>query len=134
MPFNSNDLSSSTSTIDINYPSITYAKTLHKLKNVLNILQQHFFNEYLSFRCTTDQIDRSTTETMTPDSLIKSANDEVDSLNKNDSPDRSYLRNSARNINCNQRISDDDQTEHSTRSQSRTVRLDKTEQIFSHSI
>jgi hypothetical protein len=48
---------------------------------------------------------------------------EVDSLNKNYYSNRIKLRNSAKNINCNQQISDDEITENSIQSPSRRVKL-----------
>jgi hypothetical protein len=50
---------------------------------------------------------------------------EVDSLNKNYYSDRIKLRNSAKNINCNQQISDDEETENFTESPSRRARLSR---------
>ena len=48
---------------------------------------------------------------------------EVDSLNQNYYSNRIKLRNSAKNINCNQQISDDEITENSIQSPSRRVKL-----------
>ena len=116
-----------------------YTKTLQKLKQILDLLQQQFLNRLLPFQCTPDQLDRSITESMTPDSLGKTysigqwtrtqsaidADNELsriegDSLNK--ISDRFQLRNPAKNLNCNQQISDDDETEHGSSFQSRRVR------------
>jgi hypothetical protein len=118
--------------------SIKYTETLHKLKQILDVLQKYLLKKSLSSPPLSNEIDQSISTTMTSDSLattysvsstINVKNEisqiEADSLNKNYYLDRIKLRNSARNVNCNRQISDDEETENSTPSPPRRVRLSR---------
>ncbi len=118
--------------------SIKYTETLHKLKQILDVLQKYLLKKSLSSPPLSNEIDQSISTTMTSDSLattysvsstINVKNEisqiEADSLNKNYYLDRIKLRNSARNVNCNRQISDDEETENSTPSPLRRVRLSR---------
>jgi hypothetical protein len=135
--------------------SIKYTETLHKLKQILDVLQKYLLKKSLPSPPLSNEIDQSISTTMTSDSLattysvsstvpilhrnnsqfpynnstINLENEisqiEADSLNKNYYLDRIKLRNSARNVNCNRQISDDEETENSTPSPLRRVRLSR---------
>lgn len=118
--------------------SIKYTETLHKLKQILDVLQKYLLKKSLPSPPLSNEIDQSISTTMTSDSLattysvsstINVKNEisqiEADSLNKNYYLDRIKLRNSARNVNCNRQISDDEETENSTPSPLRRVRLSR---------
>jgi len=118
--------------------SIKYTETLHKLKQILDVLQKYLLKKSLPSPPLSNEIDQSISTTMTSDSLattysvsstINVKNEisqiEADSLNKNYYLDRIKLRNSARNVNCNRQISDDEETENSTPSPPRRVRLSR---------